>query len=86
MARIPVTEEVLGDPVLQEITLFDPFDFKDAAFRIEWGLKNRDALLSAQREAYFGLRQRTWRDVVDEHVAILEELGSELPLIKSGRG
>lgn len=76
MARIPVTEEVLVDPRLREVTLFDPYDHKDAASRIEWGLNNRDALLSTQQVAYNELRQRTWRDVVDEYVVILDRLGS----------
>ncbi len=76
MARIPVTEEVLGDPLLQKMMLFDPYDYKDASSQIEWALKNRDVILSAQREVYGRLRQRTWRDVVDEYVGILDRLGN----------
>ena len=74
MARIPVTEEVLSDPGLQEMMLFDPYDYKAASSRIEWALKNRETLLSAQREAYANLRQRGWGDVVDEYVVILDGL------------
>ena len=74
MARIGVTEEVLGDPKLQEISLFDPYDHKDAAAKIGWALKNREALLSAQREAFAKMHRRTWRTVVDEYLAILEGL------------
>jgi hypothetical protein len=76
MARIPVTEEVFTDPALQEMMLFDPYDHKAAASRIEWGLNNRATLLAAQTEAHNRLRQRTWRNVVDEYVAILDRLGS----------
>ena len=71
-----MTEEVLPDPALQKIMLFDPYDHKDAASRIEWGIQNRAPLLSAQTEAYHRLRQRSWRDVVDEYVVILDRLGT----------
>jgi glycosyltransferase involved in cell wall biosynthesis len=85
MARIPVTEEVIQDPILQEMMLFDPYDYKDASSRIEWALKNRDALLSVQREVYAKLQKRTWRDVVDEYVAILDRLGTEAPSIQESK-
>jgi glycosyltransferase involved in cell wall biosynthesis len=76
MARIPVTEEVVLDETLREMMLFDPYDWQDAASKIEWALEHREALLSAQREFYQVLSKRTWRDVVDEHVAILDGLAA----------
>lgn len=76
MARIPVTEEVLVDPELQEMTFFDPYDWRDMARRIEWALENRDRLLPVQRKTYSELSQRTWRDVVDEHLEILERISA----------
>lgn len=74
MARIPVTEEVLTDPQLQEMTFFDPYDWQDLASRIEWALANRDELLAVQRKTYAQLAQRTWADVVDEHLQVLERI------------
>lgn len=74
MARIPVTEEVLTDPQLQEMTFFDPYDWQDLASRIEWALDNRDELLAVQRKTYAQLAQRTWADVVDEHLQVLERI------------
>jgi glycosyltransferase involved in cell wall biosynthesis len=85
MARIPVTEETLVDPRLQEMMLFDPYNYKDASARMEWGLKNRELLLSAQREAHAGLRQRSWLDVVDEYVVILDRLGSGASSVERGK-
>ncbi len=76
MARIPVTEEVLVDPALQKMMLFDPYDHNDISCRIEWGLNNREVLLSAQRETYAKLNYRTWSDVVDEYVTILDRLAA----------
>lgn len=74
MAKIPVSEEVLIDPVLQELTFFDPFDWKDMAERIQWGVANREKMLRVQLPAYEQLVQRTWQDVVNEHLGILDRL------------
>jgi glycosyltransferase involved in cell wall biosynthesis len=76
MARIPVTEEVIADEEMRKMMLFDPYDWRDAASRIEWALEHREALLSAQSEFYLALSKRTWRDVVDDHVAILDGLAA----------
>ncbi len=78
MARIPVTEEILNDPQLQEITFFDPYDWKDLARRIEWALGHREELLAAQRKTYAQLAQRTWVDVVDEHLQILDRISTSI--------
>jgi len=74
MARIPVTEEVITDHVLQQQMLFDPYDWKEMADKIEWGLKNHDSLLAMQKPLYNQLSQRTWRHVVDEYVEILDRI------------
>jgi len=76
MARIAVTEEVITDPDLQGVMLFDPYDWKDMAARIEWALQNRPALLDRQLKFYESHSQRTWRHVVDEHIAILDRISS----------
>ncbi len=76
MARIPVTEEILTDPALQQRTFFDPYSWEDCADRIEWGLRHRDELLSVQSVTYEALSRRTWTDVVSEHVSILERISS----------
>jgi glycosyltransferase involved in cell wall biosynthesis len=74
MARIAVTEEVLTDPDLQQVTLFDPYSWEDCAMRIEWGLQHREELLDVQTKAYEHLSRRTWTDVVNEHVTILDRI------------
>jgi len=76
MARIAVTEEVVQDPALQEMMLFDPYDWQDAAVRIEWALQHRASLLEAQHEFCERLGQRTWRDVVGDYVTVLEHLAA----------
>jgi glycosyltransferase involved in cell wall biosynthesis len=77
MARIPVTEEVITEPKLQELMLFDPYDWTDMAHKIEWGLHNRDLLLARQKPFYDRFAQRSWRNVVDEYVAILDLISSQ---------
>jgi glycosyltransferase involved in cell wall biosynthesis len=80
MGRIAVTEEVITDPDLQDAMLFDPYDWKDMAARIEWALQNREALLTRQLKFYAKLSQRTWRHVVDEHIAILDRISEAAPV------
>jgi glycosyltransferase involved in cell wall biosynthesis len=80
MGRIAVTEEVITDPALQDVMLFDPYDWKDMAARIEWALQNREALLTRQLKFYAKLSQRTWRHVVDEHIAILDRISEATPV------
>lgn len=76
MARIEVTEEVITDPQLRAAMLFDPFDWKDVASRIEYGLLNRDRLRALEQPFYDQLAQRSWRNVVDDYVAILERIST----------
>jgi glycosyltransferase involved in cell wall biosynthesis len=74
MSKIPVSEEVLMDPVLQELTFFNPYDWKNMAERIQWGVANREKLLAVQLPTYEQLVQRTWQDVVNEHLDILDRM------------
>jgi glycosyltransferase involved in cell wall biosynthesis len=74
MSKIPVSEEVLTDPVLQELTFFNPYDWKNMAERIQWGVANREKLLAVQLPTYEQLVQRTWQDVVNEHLDILDRM------------
>lgn len=82
MARIPVTEEVLTDVQLQEAMLFDPYDWRDCAQRIEWGLAHREELLALQQRTYQQLSQRSWADVVNEHLDVLDRISSESATVK----
>jgi glycosyltransferase involved in cell wall biosynthesis len=76
MARIAVTEEVVTQPDLQEFMLFDPYDWKNMADRIEWALNNRRLLFERQKPFYEQLTHRTWRHAVDEYLEILDRISS----------
>jgi glycosyltransferase involved in cell wall biosynthesis len=77
MARIPVTEEVLSQPELQDTMYFDPYDWQDMAARIEWAIHHQEELLALQLPVYEKLIERTWTDVVNEHIAVLEQISTQ---------
>ncbi len=75
MGDIEVTREIITDPALRAATLFDPYDWRAIAAKIEWALANRAGLLRQQAEFYAAvLAPRTWDHVVAEHVGILSDL------------
>lgn len=82
MARIPVTMEVLNNQSLDKVMFFDPYNWKDMADRIEWAIHHRDELLTIQKPIYDQLTQRTWGDVVNEYIEILDKIS--LPVNQSG--
>jgi glycosyltransferase involved in cell wall biosynthesis len=76
MARIAVTEEVITNPELRSMMLFDPYIWQDMADRIEWAIQNRDKLRSVQLGAFKAISRRSWDDVVADHVAILDRISA----------
>ena len=75
MGDIAVTREIITDPDLADDTLFDPYDWRALADKIEWALDNKRALYAKQRKFYDDvLSKRTWDDVVQEHLAILDAI------------
>jgi glycosyltransferase involved in cell wall biosynthesis len=77
MSDIEVTREIITDPVLADATLFDAYDWRAVAAKIEWGIEHRAELLTMQETFYKDvLLKRTWDNVVDEHLALLDAIGS----------
>lgn len=85
MGRIGVTEEVLTDPELQEMTFFDPYDWKSIADKIEWALDNLDPLREVQMQTYHQLMKRTWEDVVSEHIIAMDEIADKFHADRGNR-
>ncbi|MBZ9869796.1 glycosyltransferase [Mesorhizobium sp. BR1-1-9] len=83
MADIDVTREILTDPALRQATLFNPYDWRNMADKIEWALKNRDTLYLQQRQFFDVLAKRTWEDVVNEHIGILDAIAERNDMTKS---
>ncbi|MGH7740096.1 MAG: glycosyltransferase [bacterium] len=87
MARIPVTEEIVRDPILRDATLFDPRDWKAMADKIEWAIQNREVLLEIQKPFYEKLAERSWVKVLEDYVAALDKLAaSESQAKETARG
>ncbi|WP_167480672.1 glycosyltransferase [Mesorhizobium waimense] len=75
MADIEVTREIIKDRTLREASLFDPYDWRALGEKIQWGIQNRTSLYQQQRKFYDDvLAKRSWADVVEEHLRILDEL------------
>jgi glycosyltransferase involved in cell wall biosynthesis len=84
MARIAVTEEVITNPELQKLMFFDPYNWEDMARRIEWALDNKEHLLERQLGLYERLAKRSWSNVVDEYISLLNQI-SNRPHLKAER-
>lgn len=84
MSRIDVAEEVLSDPVLRGVTFFDPYSWQDCAERIEWALKNKKYLLEIQSKAFDVLAERSWSDVVREHIQVLDNISNHREPLVNG--
>lgn len=67
MSDIPQTREVL-DGESTESFLFDPYDWKDMAEKIEYGLLHNEQLYAHQLEIFERLSQRTWNVVAEDYV------------------
>lgn len=77
MGDIEVTREIITDRALADATLFDPYDWRAVAAKIEWGIEHRAELLAMQSKFYKDvLVKRSWDDVVDEHLVLLDTIGS----------
>jgi glycosyltransferase involved in cell wall biosynthesis len=84
MARIPVTEEVIGDERVRDAMLFDPYDWHELAERILWAVSHRDELYALQKPVYEEIVARTWDDVVGEYVGLLASMAHRSPAARTG--
>jgi len=77
LANIAVTLEVVRDAALQALMLFDPYDWRSLAERMEWAVRHKSLLLEKQKVLYNELDKRTWNDVVNEHIQALENISQK---------
>lgn len=71
MSDIPQVREVLEPAGLEEI-MFDPYDWKAMANKIEWALNNLDELYEKELPLYEKMARRTYSVVADEYVRAFE--------------
>jgi len=72
-----VSEELISDIEIRDLTLFDPYSFRDLADKIEHTLQNKSYILLKQKEYFEVLNKRTWKDVTAEHIAALDKIASD---------
>jgi glycosyltransferase involved in cell wall biosynthesis len=77
MSKINVVEEMITDPTLNEMMLFDPYDWKSMADKIAWALDHKDLLLNSQLPLYKQLSQRTWTHVVADYIDVLDKISQQ---------
>lgn len=68
MSRIPQTQFLVNEFNLDNEMLFDPFDWRDIAEKMVWGLENRSKLFSMQIPMFNYLAQRSWDVVAQEYI------------------
>lgn len=78
MSSIPVTREVVP-PDLAPLMLFDPYDPGDIAEKMAWALDHRQELAERQQALYDNLRHRTWNDVAQEYLMLLQQVAEATP-------
>ncbi len=72
MSDIPQVREVVERFGLEEDMLFDPYDWKAMADKIEYALQNRGALYQKELPLYKELEKRTGSVVAEEYVHAFE--------------
>lgn len=71
MSRIPQVLEMTDDCGWEDY-LFDPYDYKDIASKIMYGLEHRMELVSAQKQLFDNMKKRTWEVVGKEYVEVFK--------------
>jgi glycosyltransferase involved in cell wall biosynthesis len=75
MSDIPAVTNVIQDPALRKDMLFDPYDFRALADRLDWVLKNRDDLARRQRDVFELIP--TWGEVGDRVFEMMVEVAEK---------
>lgn len=72
MSDIPQVREVVYPFRLEQDMLFDPYDWKEMADKIQYALQNRDALYHKELPLYRELEKRTDNIVAEEYIHAFE--------------
>lgn len=72
MSNIPQVMEVMGEYTLDEV-IFDPYDWRDIADKIEYALKQKDEVLKKELLLYKKIEKRNPELVANEYLAAFKE-------------
>lgn len=84
MSDIPQVREIVVPFGLEKDMLFDPYDWKSMADKIEYALQNRDALYQKELSLYRELKKRTGSVVAEEYVHAFEYFIEQDKLAQKG--
>lgn len=73
MSDIPQARDVVEPYGLADTMLFDPYDWKDMAEKIEYGLKNTEELYQKELPLYRELEKRTGDAVAEEYIKAFQK-------------
>lgn len=71
MSKIPQVMEVIEGYDIEKY-FFDPYNYKDMAAKIEYGLSHIEEIYTAEKVLFDDLNKRTWTDVGEEYVKAFE--------------
>jgi len=84
MSDIPQVREIVVPFGLEKDMLFDPYDWKSMADKVEYALQNRDALYQKELSLYRELEKRTGSVVAEEYVHAFEYFIEQDKLAQKG--
>lgn len=76
LAKMAVSEELIPDDKIRAVTFFDPYSIDSFIEKVLWAIDNRKTLLDIQLRHFSILSERTWTDVVSDHIDQLEKISS----------
>jgi hypothetical protein len=71
LSDIPVVRELLPPEILSVIT-FDPYNIDLMVEKIDWGIRNRNALFGIENDFFLTLKKRTWNDVIQDYINVFQ--------------
>ena len=76
MAKSSMTDEAKLDEDILGAMTFDPYNPREIAKKIIWAVDNRDVLYEKEKKVYAEQCKRTWEDVANEYIGVLEKFSA----------
>lgn len=76
MAKAPMVFERFPASPVRDVSLFDPYDYRDMAERIKWALENRSELVTMQADLYRSLTTNGWSHVAEQYIDVFKEVAT----------
>lgn len=83
LASMPYVTEVIDENSDGDF-LFDPYSVDDIADKIQHAVRNRDSLLTRQKQILAGMKSRTWESVAEEYLNVMRDAAGLSECTKPG--